>query len=69
MHASDASHEIEKDALPAFFIESDNELAKRIDMTKIKSKVVKHSQLDAVKLSILTLFQFMIGNTDWSVRI
>jgi len=57
-----------KDALPAFFIESDKEAAKRLDMTRIKSDVIEYSQLDTNKLSILTLFQFMVGNTDWSVR-
>ncbi|MGI9232998.1 MAG: hypothetical protein ACR2RD_05145 [Woeseiaceae bacterium] len=57
-----------KGALPAFFIESDNALAKRLGMTRIKSKVIVDSQLDVVQLSILTLFQFIIGNTDWSVH-
>ena len=57
-----------KEALPAFFIESDKEVAKRLKMTRIKSDVVAISQLDIGQLSILTLFQFMVGNTDWSVR-
>ena len=56
-----------KEALPAFLIESDKEVAKRLEMTRIKADIVKHSQLDIGQLSILTLFQFMIGNTDWSV--
>ncbi len=57
-----------KEALPAFFIESDKEVAKRLKMTRVKSDVVEISQLDVGQLSILTLFQFMVGNTDWSVR-
>ena len=56
------------DAVPAFFIESDKEVAARLSMTRIKSNAIHHSQLDVEQLSILTLFQFMIGNTDWSVR-
>lgn len=56
-----------KDALPAFFIESHQELAERLDMTRIKSQDVASSQLDVTQLSVLTLFQFLIGNTDWSV--
>lgn len=57
-----------KDTFPAFFIESDEELANRLEMTPVKSQVVSPSQLDAAELAILTLFQFMIGNTDWSVQ-
>jgi hypothetical protein len=53
---------------PAFFIESDDEAAARQDMTPVDADVVGVSQLDAEQLSIFTLFQFMIGNTDWSVR-
>jgi hypothetical protein len=53
---------------PAFFIESDKEVAERLKMTTIKSNVVNLSQLDSSQLNIFSLFQFMIGNTDWSVR-
>ena len=37
-------------------------------MTRIRPDVIEYSQLDTRKLSMLTLFQFMVGNTDWSVR-
>jgi hypothetical protein len=57
-----------KEALPAFFIESVEGAAKRVGITRVKSRLVNVSQLDSGHLSILTLFQFMIGNTDWSVR-
>lgn len=57
-----------KAALPAFFIESDKEVAKRLERKRVKSAVVEISQLNVGQLSILTLFQFMVGNTDWSVR-
>jgi hypothetical protein len=53
---------------PAFFIESDRQVAERQEMIKVEAEVINISQLDANELSILTLFQFMIGNTDWSVR-
>lgn len=55
-------------ARPAFFIESHKEVAKRLERTRVKSEVVEISQLDVGQLSIFTLFQFMVGNTDWSVR-
>ena len=53
---------------PGFLIEAEKNVAKRLDMTPIKAASVGVSQLDETQLSILTLFQFMIGNTDWSVR-
>jgi len=53
---------------PAFFIESDKQAAKRLGMKTIKADVVNTSQIDPEQLSIYTLFQYMIGNTDWSVR-
>ena len=53
---------------PGFFIESDKAAAERLGMTTIDTNVIKLSQLEPVQLNIFTLFQFMIGNTDWSVR-
>lgn len=53
---------------PAFFIESDDAAAERLGMTTIETDGVKLSQLEPSELSTYVLFQFMIGNTDWSVR-
>lgn len=53
---------------PAFFIESSKAAAERLGMTAIDTDVIKVPQLEPVELSTFTLFQFMIGNTDWSVR-
>jgi len=53
---------------PAFFIESDRAAAERLGMAPIDINVVNLSQLEPFELSTFTLFQFMIGNTDWSVR-
>lgn len=53
---------------PGFFIESDDEAAARQEMVPVDANVVQVSQLDSEQLSIFSLFQFMIGNTDWSVR-
>lgn len=64
----DSSGQRRDEVQPAFFIESDKEAARRQNMTTINTNVVNVSQLDAEQLSIFALFQFMIGNTDWSVR-
>lgn len=53
---------------PAFFIESDKTAAERLGMRTIDTNVVGLSQLEPIELSTFTLFQFMIANTDWSVR-
>ncbi len=56
-----------KDATPAFFIESEHEVAARLGMNRISSGIIDVSALETTQLSTLTLFQFMIANTDWSV--
>lgn len=53
---------------PAFIIESHKAAAARLGMTTVEAHRVSIRQLDAHQLGILTLFQYMIGNTDWSVR-
>jgi hypothetical protein len=53
---------------PAFFIESPAELAQRLHMQPYNPRVVSSRSLDSVSYDRLCLFQFMIGNTDWSVR-
>jgi len=52
----------------AFFIEPVKGAATRLGMKTIKTPRVAVSQLDPQQLSIMTLFQFLIGNTDWSAR-
>jgi hypothetical protein len=57
-----------KDELyPAFFIESDDEVAGRLGMTVIKSPTIKVSQLNPEQTSIYSLFQYLIANTDWAI--
>ncbi len=51
----------------AFLVEDIDELAKRHDGQEIETEELDHDQLDAVAENLLSLFQFMIGNTDWFV--
>lgn len=51
----------------AFFLESDNELADRLGMETRDSSVIDPPQLDPAHLSLYSLFQYLIANTDWSV--
>lgn len=50
----------------AFFLESDNEVAERLGMEKHDVSIINPEQLDSENASLLALFQYLIGNTDWS---
>lgn len=51
-----------------FLIEDDDDLAKRFDGNIQKRKNVHPSWTVKEKMNRLAIFQFMIGNLDWSVR-
>ena len=51
---------------PAFFIEEDWEVAARHGMEVIEQQQLSIEQLDEDHVALLSVFQFMIGNTDWS---
>jgi hypothetical protein len=50
-----------------FIIEDDDDLARRNDLEKLDIARPRVSQLDPFGSSRYALFQYMIGNTDWSV--
>ncbi len=52
----------------AFFIESDNEVARRLGMKKIKTKTIAPHQFAAAQTNIFELFQYLIANTDWAIK-
>ncbi len=51
----------------AFFIEDVDDVAKRIGMKKVKRNNVHRTHLDENAVVDFILFQYMIGNLDWSV--
>lgn len=51
-----------------FFIESDDEVAKRLGMNKIKTKTISPKQFHVAETNKYELFQYMIANTDWAIR-
>ncbi len=55
-------------SVPAFFIESDSEVARRLNMTTITTKTIRSSQFNVVETTKYEVFQYMIGNTDWAIR-
>jgi hypothetical protein len=51
---------------PAFLIEEDWEVAARHGLNVIEQESIPLESLDAAHTALLSVFQFMIGNTDWS---
>ena len=54
---------------PAFFIEHTKSVEKRLDMEEISVKRVETEQLRPKHASTYMMFQYMIGNTDWSTKL
>jgi hypothetical protein len=52
-----------------FIIESDKHLADRINSVEIEIKNLSDKQTDYELYQLLAVFQFMVGNTDWSVPV
>lgn len=55
------------DTRPAFFIESDGELAQRLGMRTITTNAIRPHQFNQAEINIYELFQYMIANTDWAI--
>lgn len=53
----------------AFLIEPADQMASRNKCGGIKVKNVQQEQCDPRKTTMLSIFQYMIGNTDWSVPV
>jgi hypothetical protein len=51
---------------PAFFIEEDWEVAERHGLKALAAPGLELGELNARELALMSLFQFMIGNTDWA---
>ena len=51
----------------AFFVEPEEELAQRLQGKLVESLRISPRGLEARDFDVLSLFEFMIGNTDWYV--
>lgn len=51
----------------AFLIEDEGDLAKRNKAKPFKLKQLNMAKVDSVRMATVSVFEFMIGNTDWSV--
>lgn len=53
---------------PTFFIENTKKLAKRNNSKNTKLKQIQLIKTDYDTATLASVFQYMIGNTDWSIR-
>jgi hypothetical protein len=51
----------------AFFLENTTLLARRCDVERLRIKYVLARNTDSVHVNMLSVFQYLIGNTDWSI--
>jgi len=49
----------------AFFIESEKEMASRLGGRPLKPRIISPKIMDSVAYARMSVFQYMIGNTDW----
>jgi len=63
----DSDEKLEPWTAVAFILEDDSDMADRLGMQRIKVPSVSFDELDREKTALAELFQFMIGNNDYSV--
>ena len=63
----DTSGKSKPNVVPSFLIENSNELAKRTNSIPIETKGLNSNYMNRSRSDVMSVFQFMIGNTDWSV--
>jgi len=63
----DTSGKREEEIHSSYFVETDKEVAARYGMEQRDVDKARFSQLDPAHASKMSLFQYMIGNTDWSM--
>jgi len=67
VHYFDTSDKIKEGETYTFIIENQKALATRLHSIPIDNERVSAKHLDLENAAIMYLFQYMIGNTDWSV--
>lgn len=69
MTYTDTDDRIDKDARQryAFLIEPTEQLAARLDAVPLELRAVSKSKLDANQAAVVYVFQYLVGNTDWSL--
>jgi len=61
------SEEDERFTRYGFVIEDEDDIGKRLGLERLVSSGLKYSELDAAHTNMVIMFQYMIGNTDFSL--
>ncbi len=64
--STDAQRAGERFTEPAFLIEEDEEVAERHGLEVVEVDRIALDAVDAAHTALMSLFEFMIGNTDWA---
>jgi hypothetical protein len=51
----------------AFFLEDDKDVARRNGATPFDQPYASYSEMDSAQMDLVAVFEYLIGNTDWSV--
>ncbi len=62
----DSDRPASEETVLAFFLEDLGEDARRLDLEWLDIATPDTERIDSEQLAVLALFQFMVGNTDWS---
>ncbi len=65
----DASDSLPPETHFAFFLEHQDVMARRIDARQIEEAYLQPEQIDQDNLALVSIFNLMIGNTDWDVTL
>jgi len=63
----DESGKIKPRTVPSFIIEPAKEMAERLDASEYRNEGITDGLINKAASDRLAIFQYMIGNTDWSV--
>ncbi|MEP7106652.1 MAG: hypothetical protein ABI760_01695 [Ferruginibacter sp.] len=69
MECHDIKERIKPRTMYAFFIEDVDDLAKRNNCVEVQSVRLNTESTDRKQTTMVTLFEYMIGNTDWAIPI
>jgi hypothetical protein len=67
IHYHDSRRGSSDDPRPAFLIEDERAMARRLGLERVRGNHFRPDQLDPESMSRFALFQWLIGNVDWSV--
>ncbi|MEJ7588875.1 MAG: hypothetical protein WKI04_15070 [Ferruginibacter sp.] len=67
MSYRDIKEKIKPQKMYAFFIEDVDDMAKRSNCEEIKTGSFQNVQTNRGHTTLVSLFQYLIGNTDWSI--